>query len=151
MYWCKQNVPFFTQLPPFPSLLYLLCLHNIWMVPLQQLVINRCVLTAWQENMTHVVETLIQISEQDMYVGPLHLVWLVSFGCWVLWSMVLHMCFDRFFLAWVVDVEVLFLSLTPEILSILSDWPLTRKNCLLFKLWNFWVIDWPKQFCQSAK
>ena len=25
------------------------------------------------------------------------------------------------------------------------------ENCLLFKLGNFWVINWPKQFCQSAK
>ena len=25
------------------------------------------------------------------------------------------------------------------------------ENCLLFKLGNFWEINWPKQFCQSTK
>ena len=86
-------------------------------------------------------------------LGPLHVLWQVSFGCWVTWSILSWQEYDKsvFFPKadwWV--AELLFLSLNNEVwtfwkMNALNPFRFTshQKNwekCLLFNLANFWMI-----------
>ena len=99
--------------------------------------------------------------------GPLHVVWQVSFGCWIKWSISSWQNFYKsafFPKSWVMGSKTSFSvsqQLRPEpsakwILSILSDLPLTRESAQK-KLSNFarlqllnHKIDQKKQFCPMA-
>ena len=117
------------------------------------------------ENVTaHTVKLQRVRCLRRVYYGPPFVLCQVSFGCWVMWaisswkkyykSVFFPKLSDKYW-----NFYFCLSGLRPElsakiILSILSDLPLTRKNWenwLPFKVGNFWVINWPKQFCQSAK
>ena len=96
-------------------------------------------------------EVLIRTNSLDFFshLGPLHVLWQVSFGCWVTWSISSWQKYHKSFFFpkddwWV--AELLFLSLNNWGLNFLQN-PLKftfhQKNgekCLLFILANFWMI-----------